>query len=130
MDPAVIDRIRRSYEQFNTTGEFEKDFFDDEIEWQNAPELPGAGLHRGREAVLADLAAQGEAFEWRHAEPHRLIDAGSKVVIFVRGSGAGKSSGAPIVFDVVHVWTIAEGRVRRIEAFLDPDAALQAAGLS
>jgi hypothetical protein len=66
MDAYTIHRIRRSYD----------------VEWRNAPELPGATLHRGREAVGADHAAQDEAWEWR------------------------------------------------IEAFLDRDAAMRAAGLT
>jgi uncharacterized protein len=130
MDTALIDRIKRSYEHFNGTGRFEQDFFDPEMEWHNAPELPGGGVHRGREAVLADLAAQGEAWESRTAMPDEIIPAGDKVVVFVRGSGIGKVSGAEVQIDVVHVWTLRDGRVTRIEAFLDRKAALRAAGVT
>jgi ketosteroid isomerase-like protein len=41
----------------------------------------------------------------------------------------GKASGAPVQTDVAHVWTIERGKVRRIEAFLDREAALRSAGL-
>ena len=125
----MIDRIKRSYEHFNGTGQFDLDFFHPDMEWHNAPELPGGGVHRGREAVLADLAAQGEAWESRSATPSEIIPAGDKVVVIVEGSGTGKTSGAEVRIDVVHVWTLKEGRVTRIEAFLDRRAGLRAAGL-
>jgi ketosteroid isomerase-like protein len=129
MEAAVIDRIKRSYELFNGTGQFELDFFDPDMEWHNAPELPGGGVHHGREAVLADLAAQGEAWESRSATPGEIIPLGDKVVVFVEGTGTGKTSGAEVRFDVVHVWTLNNGKVTRIEAFLDRGAALRAAGV-
>jgi ketosteroid isomerase-like protein len=102
----------------------------DDVEWRNAPELPGATPHRGREAVGADLAAQDEAWEWRRAEPVELIPAGDKVVVTVSMSARGKASGAPVVFEIVHVWTFESGKLRRIKAFLDRDAAMRAAGLT
>jgi ketosteroid isomerase-like protein len=90
MDAFTINRIKRSYDLFNETGEFDHDLFRDNVEWRNAPELPGATLHRGREAVGADLAAQDEACEWRRAEPVELIPAGDKVVVMVSMSARGR----------------------------------------
>jgi ketosteroid isomerase-like protein len=86
-------------------------------------------VHRGREAVLTDLAAQGEVWESQSATPREIIPAGDKVVVFVDGTGTGKASGAEVRIDVVHVWTLKGGKVTRIEAFLDPGAAMRAAGL-
>src|SRR5690348_4861987 len=130
MDPALIDRIKRSYELFNGTGQFEPDFFHPEVEWHNAPELPGAGVHRGLDAVRADLAAQGEAWRSRRTTPSEIIPAGDKVVVFVEGRNTGKASGGHVHFANVHIWTLRDGLVTRIQAFLDRRAALLAAGLA
>jgi ketosteroid isomerase-like protein len=130
MDAAAIERIKRSYELFNTTGRFEEDFFHPDIEWHNAPELPGAAVHRGRDAVLADLAAQGDAFEWRRADLIELLPGDDSLVVFLKLIAQGKSSGAPVSIDIANVWTVRDGKVMRIEAFLDREAALRAAGLA
>jgi ketosteroid isomerase-like protein len=129
METAVLDRIKSSYELFNRTGQFEKEFFDADVEWHNAPEVPGAGVHRGRDAVLAELAAQGEAWESRHAIPAEMVSAGDKVVVVVHGLAIGRTSGAEVREDVVHVWTLKQGKVMRIEAFFDDDAARRSAGI-
>jgi ketosteroid isomerase-like protein len=129
IDAALVNRIKRSYELFNETGRFDEEFFHPDIEWRNAPEVPGASLHRGRDAVVAEIAAQGEAWEHRKAEPREVVLSGDKAVVSVHGTSRGRSSGASVEVDVVHVWTLEEGKVRRIEAFLDRAAALRAAGL-
>jgi len=129
MEAAVLDRIKRSYELFNQTGRFEEEFFDAEVEWHNAPELPGAGVHRGRDAVMAEIAAQGEAWDTRCATPAEIEPAGDKVVVVVHGFGIGKVSGARVGQDVLHVWTLKDGKVTRIEAFFDAKAARRAAGI-
>jgi ketosteroid isomerase-like protein len=129
MEAAVLDRIKRSYELFNQTGRFEEEFFDAEVEWHNAPEVPGAAVHRGRDAVLAEIAAQGEAWESRHATPAEIVPAGNKVVVVVHGLAVGKVSGAEVRQEVVHVWTLKDAKVTRIEAFLEATAAFRAAGI-
>jgi uncharacterized protein len=129
MEPDALDRIKRSYELFNQTGRFEEEFFDAEVEWHNAAEMPGAGVHRGRAAVLAEIAAQGEAWASRHATPAEVVSAGDKAIIVVQGLGIGKVSGAEVRQDVVHVWTLKDGKVTRIEAFFDAKAARRAAGI-
>jgi ketosteroid isomerase-like protein len=130
MDDATTARIKRYYEVFNERGELDEDeFFAPDVEWVNAAELPGATVYRGRGRVLADIAAQGEAFEWRQVEPVEIQDAGNKLVVSVKFTAQGKASGAPVEIDLVHVWTVDAGRVCRIEAFVDREAALRSAGV-
>jgi ketosteroid isomerase-like protein len=129
MDQATIERIERSYELFNSTGQFEEAFFSPDVEWHNAPEVPGATVHRGRDAVVREIAAQGEAWESRHATPLKILAGSDKAAVFVRGTSQGKASGAPVEIYLVHVWTIEDGMVRRIEVFMEREAALSAAGL-
>ena len=130
MDRATIEKITSCYDAFNAQGwVIDADFFLPNVEWRNAPELPGATLHCGLEAVNADLARQGEAWESRYAEPVELHAACDQVVVILKYRVRGKASGVPIETELVHVWTVENGRIRRIEAFLDRNVALAAANL-
>ena len=64
------------------TGEgYDIDFFHPDVEWQNSPGFPGGQEHRGREAVAADMDAQGEAWESRRVEVHEVIPASDQVIV-------------------------------------------------
>jgi ketosteroid isomerase-like protein len=49
--------------------------------------------------------------------------------VFVRTSGTARQSGAPVEIPVAHVLTLRDGRVTRLEVFLDRHEALEAVGL-
>ena len=67
--------------------------------------------------------------DWRlHAQ--RFFDAGDQVAVFVRTSGTARQSGAPVEISVAHVFTLLDGRITRLEVFLDRHEALEAVGLS
>jgi|tagenome__1003787_1003787.scaffolds.fasta_scaffold20909503_3 ketosteroid isomerase-like protein len=88
---------------------------------------------RGREQVRA--WSEGEVAEaWEGGrtgwEPVDLIDAGDKVVAFIRTSGRGKASGVAVEAYVWNVWTFRDGRPAEWKYFGDDRAAaLEAAGL-
>jgi uncharacterized protein len=104
-------------------------FFDPAIEWVVAREHPDARTLRGYEA-LTDYQR-----EWQETLPdmrvgyERVLDAGDKVVAIgvVRGtgSGSGVDVGVPIAFLV----TVRDGLITRVQEYLDPAEALEAAGL-
>jgi ketosteroid isomerase-like protein len=50
-------------------------------------------------------------------------------VSLVEMSGTTKTGGAQIEAPAAAVWTVVDGRLRRVEFHLDQDAALRAAGL-
>jgi ketosteroid isomerase-like protein len=64
-------------------------------------------------------------------EPRRLVDAGDKVLAFLRVRSRGKASGVEVEVDVAHVITFRDGRPVEDKYFgEDTPAALEAAGLS
>jgi hypothetical protein len=112
----------------------------DEELWQRfAPEfifdlsrrLLESEVVRGRDEVRAYMGRVLEAWEEGYSnEPEELLDAGDKVVAFIRVSGTGKASGAQVDTRVAHVWTFRDGRPTSLEYFGDDRAAaLEAAGL-
>ena len=70
-----------------------------------------------------------EAFESYSVDVEEMIDAGDHVVSLVELSGRTRTGGADISAPAAAVWTVVDGRMRRVEFHLDRNAALRAAGL-
>ncbi len=58
-----------------------------------------------------------------------MIDAGDRVVSLVAMSGKTKTGGVEVEAAGAAVWTVADGRLRRVEFHIDRESALRAAGL-
>jgi ketosteroid isomerase-like protein len=69
-----------------------------------------------------------ESFEEFRVEPERVAERGDELVVIVRQSGIGRSSGLHVETRLAHVWTVADGKAVRWEAIADPDAALASGG--
>jgi ketosteroid isomerase-like protein len=99
-------------------------------------QLPEGGLNagalRGHQAVRGFLEGYIESFESFRMEPEEFIDAGDRVLVFLRMLGRGRGSGIDVEVRPAHVWTVQGGKAVRLEAFPERSegAAFQAAGLS
>lgn len=103
-------------------------------------ELPGggglgvtgtaAGTRYGPEGFLRGSEDALESFEEYSVEPEDFIDAGETVVVPVRISGRGRTSGATIETRLAHLWVLRDGKVIRSEIYRTVSEALKAAGLS
>ena len=71
-----------------------------------------------------------EIWDEHRLEPQEFIDAGHQVVVFQREYQRGKSSGVELVVDTASVLDLRDGRVVRMQGYMDCAAALRAAGLS
>jgi ketosteroid isomerase-like protein len=123
------DRIRAVYAAFNYCAELDTELFHPEVEWHNAPEWPGASVHRGVEAVERDLRRQFDAWEEARYEPVEILRHGDKVVVMLHVVVKGKASGIPSGMEGGHVLTLRDGKVARVQAFLTREQTLAAAGL-
>jgi ketosteroid isomerase-like protein len=63
-------------------------------------------------------------------EPERFIGVGDRVIVIERRRGRGVGSDVEVDMRSGVIWTIRDGKVSRMETDLDPDEALEAAGLS
>jgi ketosteroid isomerase-like protein len=129
VEPIELERVRGVYAAFNEARAPDSELFDPELEWHNAPELPGATVHRGLDAMRADINQQMEAWEERRFEPVELMDAGEHVIVFLNLDAKGKASGVPVHIELAHVLTFRDEKVVRVQAFIDREQALAAAGL-
>ena len=82
--------------------------------------------HKGAPQVWREmLSVFGEV----DVEVEQLIDAGDHVVAVIREREAGRTSDAPVERTHLAVWTLADGKVIKLQAFDDRQQALEAAGL-
>jgi ketosteroid isomerase-like protein len=85
--------------------------------------------YRGHEGVRQVWREGLAAFGQIDMEPRELVDAGDHVVAVVHEREIGRTSGAPVEAAHAAVWTLAEGRITRVELFDDRAQALEAVGL-
>jgi ketosteroid isomerase-like protein len=92
--------------------------------------LEEGSVVRGRSAITQMYESEADAWDRQRIEPERLIDAGDRVVVFQREYQRGRSSGLELVVETAAVVDLRDGRVVRIQGYMDRAAALKAAGLS
>src|SRR5215217_981407 len=85
----------------------------------------GSGVEGFRDAWIEWTSA----FESYRIEIERLIDAGDQVVSLVAMTGKTRTGGVEIEAPGEAVWTVVDGRLRRVEFHLDRSEALRAAGI-
>jgi len=85
---------------------------------------------RGLEEIGRDSENVEKTWEEHRVEPQELIDAGDRVVLFLREYQRGKRSGIELVIETAVVFDLRKGRVVRIQGYMDRAEALKAVGLS
>jgi uncharacterized protein len=130
MSQENVELVVRLAEAFERGGldEF-RQYYHPDIEWHEDPSFPEAGVYRGLEAVEAYNRQFLAEFAEIHYEQEELIDANDSVVANMRIHGRGKASGATFELSAWWVFTLREGRLIRVHAYLDRTQALEAAGL-
>jgi ketosteroid isomerase-like protein len=71
-----------------------------------------------------------DVWDEHRIEPREFIDAGDRVVILHREYQRGKGSGVEIVIDTASILDVRDGRIVRMQGYLNPAEALEAVGLS
>jgi ketosteroid isomerase-like protein len=100
----------------------------DDTEWvvPGPSDIPMAGAHQGKQAVLAFFGALGETLEFHIFEPREFIAQGDKVVALIHADATVRRTGRRIVQHEAHVWTFRDGKVARLQLFQDTAAAVAA----
>jgi ketosteroid isomerase-like protein len=103
-----------------------------EAHWRDQQTYPDTPQTLRGAAEIVEFGEQyGRTWVDLAAEPLGFIEApGDRVLASVSQSGRGRESGVPIVIHFFEVFTIRDGKVRRIEFFRHRADALEAAGLS
>ena len=130
MSEENVEIVREAHAAFNRRDlDHWIEFFDPEIEYHDAPGLPGGGMHLGREAFRRHAESYLDAWSDAGVE----IDAravGKQVVGRIRYTGAGRATGIEVETPEFGVlYDFSAGRIRRVRQFATYAEALEAAGL-
>lgn len=88
--------------------------------WTEMDGFPCAGTYVGPQEIFKNVfQALGQAFDGYTFKLERLLDAGDEVVAVGDYSGTNKRTGKAFKARVVHVWGVAEDKIRRFEQFTD-----------
>ena len=109
----VVDLVDPSVEQHGTVGGIDE-----------------GRLLRGLGEIRRDYETVEQTWDEHQIEPQEYIDAGDRVVVFLREYQRGKRSGIELVVDTAVVVEVRHGRIVRIQGYMDRAAALEAVGLS
>ena len=105
-----------------------RELLDPDVEWVIPDIVPWGGTYRGHSGVEAyltnaleylDVSASG-------AEFREFFHDGDKVVDIAMSYGRVKSTGRDFVMPTVHVTTVKDGQVVRMQSFYDPGNAIRA----
>jgi uncharacterized protein len=125
------ERIRQAYDAFNR-GDLDAAmaFMHEDVEWRMSGAIVGtADAYHGHEGVRQWWLEFLEPFESMSIEPEEIIEATEdRVLVLVRLRATGRE-GIDVDLSVSHLYDLRGDKVARVQAFVDRDAALAAAGL-
>ena len=129
MSQENVEIVRRGYEDFNRTGEFDPELVHPEAEFDNSNAMLDADVYKGPEGFRAYLSLLREMWEQVLVEPQEFIPIGKdQVLVPLRMVTVGRE-GVETSANAAVVWTLREGKIIRAKSFQNKADALEAAGL-
>jgi ketosteroid isomerase-like protein len=86
-------------------------------------------VYRGHDGMRRYIRSFQASMEDIRFEPERMWEVGDEVVVELRLSATGKSSGIPVELRTGQVWRIVDGRAVAARVYADVAAALESVGL-
>ncbi len=126
---AIVRSVYAAYSGLAQGGEvasYVAAHFDPDCEYRPVEE---SSTIRGHDALIRWIERWLEAWDDAWDEIDEIIEAGKMVVAAIRVHGRGRKSGMVISQRLFDVFELRDGRVLRIGEYLDPDRALEAAGM-
>lgn len=124
------EQVRIGYARFNEGARIPTlEFWHADGVYVNSADDPDPGTHEGIEAVQKQYARWVDAYPDLKVEPLEVRTSGNRAFAWVRFSGHGAGSGVPIEMELAHVWTVEDGKIRRIEEFSTREEGIAATGL-
>jgi uncharacterized protein len=99
-----------------------------DIDWVVPPmnSVPIGGSRKGTQRVAEYFKQLGEMIDLQRFEITGIIAQGQQVAAVGRSSGLVRKTGKRLDDEFVHVWTIRDGQVARLQNFLDTGAVIEA----
>ena len=130
MSQENVELVRRAVDAWNERGpESIEQFWAEDGEWHDPPNLPDSRVVRGREAIAAYLTDQARVVGDMKFALVDVRDRGQTVVIRNQLTIHGPESGIDVPGEMAQVIEVVDGRIQRVRNFRTWDEALEAAGL-
>lgn len=122
------DRARQGYQAFNRVGleAINDEFFHTDVVVAEPPELPDSTVTQGLDPARAGLVKFLELFDDVAVTADEIIERGDRTLAAIRFSGTGKGSGVAVDAARFDVATWRDGKISRMEAYLDREPAEKA----
>jgi ketosteroid isomerase-like protein len=126
-----VETIRMAFDGTNR-GDFSYTprVIDENCELILPAEFPGTQTARGPEGFRNVVAELEEAFGDISYEPQEFADNGDLLLVTVRTVGHARHTGLVVDLLIYWLYTFRDGKIVRMEVYLDHGEALEAAGLS
>jgi ketosteroid isomerase-like protein len=121
-----VDLVREALDAF-MRGEVDRalEFADPDIICVRAPPIPDPQTYHGIDGVLQMYADWTTDFDDFEMEALDYDEVGDRVFVEVIQRGRGKASGVMVVGRFWFVYTLAEGKITRLDAYLTREEALR-----
>jgi ketosteroid isomerase-like protein len=126
----IVRRVFDSINRGDVDGALESAAEDFEMDWSNSIG-PAKGIYRGKEQVREAWTSFVEAFDELRWDPLEIIEVDESRLIAVNHVRMrGRGSGIEVDAKGAQLWTISEGKGRKLKLYQSKAEALEAAGLS
>jgi ketosteroid isomerase-like protein len=101
----------------------------DDVEWVipgPVGMLPTAGTYRGKDGVVKFFSILDESEQIEVFEPKEFIAQGDKVVATVNFRSRPKATNIPVEDELVHIFTLRDGKIARFREYFDTVRAVEA----
>jgi uncharacterized protein len=129
MESPNIRQLRQGYEAFNR-GDFDAVLrnFSADFEAFDREEIPDPQRYEGLEGARQAFASVIEMFDEYEVEPVEFIEGDGHILVVAHQRGRGAASGAVVEGEIVHVWTVRDGKTVGLRAFSSKEEALRHLG--
>ena len=99
----------------------------EDFEWiVPGKDWPLAGMHRGHAGLAAIVQKASEEIETKYPKPPEFVAAGDRVFVIGVATGTIKATGKPFKDDWVFDVTVRNGKLMRIQEYVDTQALAEA----
>ena len=117
-DPAWVEGVREGLAPLLT----------EDFEFVTVQSVATPSTERGIEGFFMAYRDYTEMWESVSLVPERFVEVGERVLVEARLAGITRTGGVPLAQAVAAIYTLENGRIRRIEEFSDVASAYEAAG--
>lgn len=126
-----VERLCAGYDAFRDGGiDAIVESLSPDIEVRDRDSAPDRETHHGWLGIRTLLQSTMEAFDQLELEPREFIEVGDRVAVVLKQRVRGKSSGAVVEGEVVHVWKFVQGRAIGMQVYASREKALSVLGLA